>query len=64
MVWEAMKKHGFMQYANHVGFDLNVRELLFLKACDMGHPDYFNEYKLDFEEISFEDEMKLLMFDM
>lgn len=61
---EAMKKHGFMQYANHVGFDLNVRELLFLKACGMGHPDYFNEYKLDFEEISFEDEMKLLMFDM
>lgn len=66
---EAVKKRGFAGFHTSVWeSDVNVRHLCFLKACGMGHPDAVEPFDSAEEGegavSSFEEEIKLLMFDM
>lgn len=66
---EAIKKHGFAGFHTAVWeSDVNVRHLCFLKACGMGCPDALKPVEFcekgEGAVSPFEEEMKLLLFDL
>lgn len=65
----AVKNHGFAGFHTAVWErDVNIRHLCFLKSCGMGHPEALKPFesceKGDGAVSPFEEELKLLLFDM